>query len=246
MPAPPHWAHEPENAVGTLADRRTPLHNRCPAPRRLALAAVLLLGVLLGPALLHPAPAAAVVGELRILKGQATVFRGERQITVRRSLELKSGDRVRTAADSKAHLRFYPPLRGSAVIATADTEFRVRELRPRGGSVLRLLWGAVRSRLAAFSQRRPYLQTGTAVVGVKGTDFIVYVKRKEATEFIGVEGLIQAASRSRPDYTLRIGHRQWGEIVEGVKPKPPIHVPDELWFPALREFSFPGETPPTQ
>ena len=90
------------------------------------------------------------------------------------------------------------------------------------------------TRIASFS-------SPAAVIGIKGTDFIVYVKRKEASEFIGVDGLIEAASRSRPDYSLRIGKRQWGEIVEGQKPRPPIHVPDELWNPAMEEFRFPTQ-----
>jgi hypothetical protein len=84
------------------------------------------------------------------------------------------------------------------------------------------------------------MTTPVAVIGIKGTDFIVYVKRKEASEFIGVEGLIGAANARRPEYNIDIGKRQWGEIVEGQPPRPPIPVPDELWFPALEEFSFPS------
>jgi hypothetical protein len=184
------------------------------------------------------------VAELTVLQGSATVFRGQREIEVRRGLVLRDTDRVRTGPASKARLRFYRPLAGSGAIVTAETEFEVRALSARQGHVLRLVWGAIRSRLVAFSRRATFLRTGTAVVGVKGTDFIAYVKRENATEFIGVEGLIEAASRSQPAYSIRIGQRQWGEIVEGEKPNPPIRVPDALWFPALREFSFPGEPVP--
>jgi hypothetical protein len=45
--------------------------------------------------------------------------------------------------------------------------------------------------------------------------------------------LIEAASRSRPEFSLRIGKRQWGEIVEGQKPNPPVRVPDEDWEAAV-------------
>ncbi|MBI3992274.1 MAG: FecR domain-containing protein [Candidatus Lambdaproteobacteria bacterium] len=206
-----------------------------------------LMLALLGAALLLPHDALAAVGELTVLKGQATVFRGTREITVRRRIVLEADDRVRTAPESKVHLRFHAPLQGSDAIATTETEFQVRELTRRGKThPVRLVWGAIRSRLAAFPRRTAFMQTGTAVIGIKGTDFIVYVKRQNASEFIGVDGLIEAVSRSQPDYSIQIGTRQWGEIVEGEKPKPPIHVPDELWFPALQEFSFPGETPPTR
>ena len=204
-----------------------------------------LLAGLLAPAMLFPAEANGAVGEMIVLKGRATVIRGNRTIVVRRRLVLESGDRVRTGAGGKVQLRYFAPLRGSVFIATQNTVFVVREPRKRRRTyLLRLVWGAIRTRLADFSRRRPYMRTGTAVIGVKGTDFIVYVKRKNASEFIGVEGLIEATSRSRPEFSIRIGKRQWGEIVAGEKPKPPIRVPDALWFPALREFSFPGETPP--
>ncbi len=176
----------------------------------------LLLGALvclLAPAMLFPAEAHGAVGEMIVLKGRATVIRGRRTIVVRRRLVLESGDRVSTGAKGKVQLRYFAPLRGSVFIATRNTVFVVREPRRRRKTyLLRLVWGAIRSRLTAFSRRRPYMRTGTAVIGVKGTDFIVYVKRKNASEFIGVEGLIEAVSRSRPEFSLRIGKRQCGGI----------------------------------
>ena len=209
------------------------------------LAVLAVLAGMFAPALLFPAEAKGAVGEMIVLKGRAIVIRGSRTIVVRRRLVLESGDRVRTGAKGKVQVRYFAPRRGSGFIATRNTVFVVREpIKRKKTYLLRLVWGAIRSRLTAFSRRRPYMGTRTAFIGVKGTDFIVYVKRKNASEFIGVEGLIEAVSRSRPEFSIRIGKRQWGEIVEGEKPKPPIRVPDSLWFPALREFSFPGETPP--
>lgn len=192
-----------------------------------------------------PRAAQAAVGRMAVLAGQATVLRGDREIIVRHALLLEADDVVRTAPQSKVHVVFFPPLKGSDIVATQQTEFEVREWSAgRTISPLHLVWGAIRSRLLAFSRRETFMQTRTATIGVKGTDFIVYVKKENASEFIGVEGVMEATSRSRPEYALQIAHRQWGEIVEGQKPKPPVPVPDELWYPALREFSFPGETPP--
>ncbi len=61
----------------------------------------------------------------------------------------------------------------------------------------------------------------------------------QAAEFIGIDGPIEARSRSLPEFRFRIGERQWGEVVEGERPRPPISVPDALWESALREFRFP-------
>jgi hypothetical protein len=202
---------------------------------------------MLAAALLLPGALHAQVGEMTVLEGQATVYRGERAIAVKRALVLESEDRIKTGPGSKVHLRFHAPLAGAEMVATADTEFRVKELKRRDESnPIALVFGALRARIASFSSRATFTQTPTATIGIKGTDFITYVKRRNATEFIGVEGLIEAASRSRRDYSLRIGQRQWGEIVEGEKPKDPVSVPDEAWFPALREFSFPGEGSPAR
>ena len=200
-------------------------------------AAVLLSLVLLWGA----AAAQAAFGELRVLKGKAVVFRGRAEIHVVDRLTLEHGDRVETRKGGKVHIIPAGPLKGAEAIATSNTRLVVSDLRRRRKrSPFRLLFGAIRSRLRAYAGKAPFLRTATATIGVKGTDFIVYVKRKNASEFIGVTGLIEATSVSRPEYALRIGKRQWGEIVEGVKPKPPVRVPDDDWEQALREFSFPA------
>ena len=61
----------------------------------------------------------------------------------------------------------------------------------------------------------------------------------QAAEFIGIDGPIEARSRSLPEFRFRIGERQWGGVVDGERPRPPISVPDEPWKTALREFRFP-------
>jgi len=124
---------------------------------------------------------------------------------------------------------------------TEGTDFQVSALaNPRKASPLNLIFGAIRSRVVKYIDPKPFMGTPTAVVGIKGTDFITYVKKPKASEFIGVDGLVRCTSRSNAAHAIEIGQRQWGEIVEGQAPKPPIHVPDELWEPALKEFAFPS------
>lgn len=196
---------------------------------------------LLGAVMLFLAGAAhAQFGKLTVLKGEAVVERGARRIQVKRQLTLLDGYRLKTLDRSKVHIRLYSVPNNAEAILTANTTIAVHELNARKPlPPIRLLFGAIRSRVARSFRTVAFITSPTATIGVKGTDFIVYVKRKVATEFIGVDGLIEAASSSRPEYTLRIGKRQWGEIVEGEKPKPPVRVPDDVWDAALREFSFP-------
>ncbi|MBI4082663.1 MAG: hypothetical protein HY423_08645 [Candidatus Lambdaproteobacteria bacterium] len=186
--------------------------------------------------------ARAEFGRLIVAQGEAQVERRGLVIPVRATFTLLDGDRVRTLAGAKAYIELTGSLSGGRAVLTQSTTLDVHELAAgQTRSPLTLAFGAVRASLQRFLGGVPFVSTATATVGIKGTDFIVYVKREVATEFIGVEGLIECVSRSRPDYSIRIGHRQWGEIVEGEKPKPPIHVPDDQWEGALREFSYPGQ-----
>jgi len=202
----------------------------------------MLLAVLCAWALLAaPGLTVAAIGEVIVLKGEVSLIRGRIQARVQEKFDLEDGDRVVTALGAKALIRLAGEMQGTEAVVTEKTDFKVNELlRRREASPIELLFGAIRSRVIRYIEPKPFLRTPAAVIGIKGTDFIVYVKRKEASEFIGVEGLIEAASATRPEYSIQIGKRQWGEIVEGQPPRPPIPVPDELWNPAMEEFRFPS------
>jgi hypothetical protein len=200
------------------------------------------LALALCAALAAPGSARAAIGEVIVLKGEVNLIRGRIQARVLEKFELEDGDRVVTGTGAKALVRLSGAMAGTEAIVTEKTDFKVNELlQRREKSPIELVFGAIRSRVLKYADPKPFLRTPVAVIGIKGTDFIVYVKRKEASEFIGVEGLIRAGSATRPDYSIDIGKRQWGEIVEGQKPRPPIPVPDELWNPAMEEFAFPTE-----
>jgi len=212
-----------------------------PSPRlrrRAWLPAGLILLAAALPAL--PVRAQERVGTLEMLRGEASIVRRGVELRVRQRYPVRDGDRIVTGADAKALLVLQGPPAARAVLTRATT-LQVHAWRAQRRSPLQLLFGAVRTRLRRWlAADLPFVVTPTATIGIKGTDFITYVKRPRASEFIGVEGLIRAASRSRPADAIEIGRRQWGEIVEGETPKPPIRVPDDLWEAALAEFSFPA------
>lgn len=198
---------------------------------------------LLLAALLWPAAALAQVGELEVLQGYVVVHRGPIVISVTDRAALQHGDRLRTGEGSRAYVRLAGELDGSELLISQNTELRLNDLAlPTPRSPLELVAGAVRSRLLRWGLALPFMETTTAVVGVKGTDFIVYTERPDASQFIGVEGLIEARSRSLPTLAIELGPREWGEIVENEPPRPPIRVPDDIWSAAQAEFAFPGES----
>jgi hypothetical protein len=201
-----------------------------------ALGTVLAVLTVIGAA----APAQAAIGELIVLKGEVNLVRGRTKARIVEKFELEDGDRVVTSKGAKALIRLTGDMQGTEAVVTESTDFQVNALKnARKASPIDLIFGAIRSRVLKYSDPKPFMGTPAAVIGIKGTDFITYVKRKNASEFIGVDGVVKCTSRTNADYTIDIGKRQWGEIVEGQKPNPPIYVPDELWNPAMVEFSFP-------
>jgi len=215
--------------------------NRCSQIlRRLGLGWVAFLA--LSVAVLGEGNAQAAIGQLRVLIGEASITRGQQVIRVRQAATLEDGDQVQTQADTRAHIKLNAALGGGEALVQELTIVKVNDLTgPEKQSPLVLAIGSLRTRINKWARPEPYVTSATAVIGIKGTDFITWVKKPNATEFIGVEGLIDCVSRSRPEYSIQIGRKRWGEIVEGQKPAPPIEVPDALWDSALRDYAFPAQ-----
>jgi hypothetical protein len=214
----------------------------------LAVLLPLLLALGAGPAAGQPAeedarPRAPIAGQLTVLRGEARILRADRVIAVTQAALLEEGDRVQTLAGSRAYVRLRdapPAAAGMEAMLAEFTWVDIAALRAGPSAApLSLALGALRARVRHWATPGPFVTSAAAAIGIKGTDFVVVVRKPEASEFIGVEGLIECVSRSRPEFSLRIGPRQWGEIVAGLKPNPPVPVPDALWAAVLRDFAFP-------
>jgi hypothetical protein len=183
---------------------------------------------------------AASFGEVVVLKGRVIVTRSGAPFFVPGRAAVEEGDRVDTLAGAKAQLVIGAKEGGMQAILAARTTVTVGALKAGSGaaSPLSLVYGTLRARVRAWSGP-PFVATRAAVIGIKGTDFVTWVKRPKAAEFVGVEGLIECVSRSNASYSIRIGPRQWGEIVENEQPRAPVSVPDDVWEEVQRELSFP-------
>jgi hypothetical protein len=239
---------------------------------RLPLPTILLLGAALGAVLMTfgaaSVAAQARFAELRVLAGQAEVQRKSETFLLAQGqrMTLRHTDLIRTLAEGKVHLRLVQS--SAEAIITADTRIRAGDLtrdgRPR--DLLTVLYGGLRLRVKRWLGKEHPVQAGVATIGIKGTDFVTLVKRKQGgeymsdengaggdgagtdesdalqsipvTEFIGIEGTIEAVNRRHPAYRLTIGHRQWGQMLPDEPPAPPIRVPDDVWITTLETFSF--------
>jgi len=182
------------------------------------------------------APAAApVVGEVVELAGRVSLHangavRG-RPVTVA-GAAVAVADQLRTKADSKALLEF---LDGSQAMVTADSALSIKGLKrfaPQGGRVLFEIksQGGVAGVL---------IDTPTAVLGVKGTRFVVEPQDGGARVYLEEGELAVTAKRGE----FRMGKPR-GVSRPAVDPKVEAFKKrlDEEFTQALREFHMPAGT----
>jgi len=203
--------------------------------RTVAVLAVVLVG-------LGSAAGATPFGELRVLEGKAVISRAGKPFIVRTKAPVEDGDRIDTLADTKAQLIVGPQEDGVDAMLSSRTSITVAQVPQsiNAASPISLAFGALRARVRKWTGQ-PFIATRAATIGIKGTDFVTWVKRPQAAEFVDVTGLIDCVSRTNKDYSIQIGQRQWGEIVENEQPKAPIRVPDAVWDAVAKEFAFPDK-----
>lgn len=125
-------------------------------------------------------PAAAPVGQISLLIGEARVVRadGTRE-ALRRGMAILVGDRLETAANGHVHVRFVD---NGAVSVRPESVLEVQAYRydpqhPQSNEIrLRVEQGTSRSISGAATDQdktRFRLNTPIAAIGVRGTDFIV-------------------------------------------------------------------------
>ena len=146
------------------------------------------------------APAAVVEG----VQMPAWVDRGGRSYPLAPGMELRSGDQLRTGAESRVLLRFGE---GSAVKLGENAALRIVELAPSDNvfrSAMRVLQGAFRFTTAvAVKQRRRDVQVSVATVtlGIRGTD--VWGRARDERQIVClIEGSVEVGAPGETPVTL--------------------------------------------
>ena len=146
------------------------------------------------------APAAVVEG----VQMPAWVDRGGRSYPLAPGMELRSGDQLRTGAESRVLLRFGE---GSAVKLGENAALRIVELAPSDNvfrSAMRVLQGAFRFTTAVVAkQRRRDVQVGIATVtlGIRGTD--VWGRARDERQIVClIEGSVEVGAPGEAPVTL--------------------------------------------
>lgn len=162
--------------------------------------------------LLMPAGAAFAqnsegIGRVQQTQGLVTLTRGAAAQVVEAGIDLQAGDVVETQRGSAAALRYAD---GTQVQLGAGSRFTVSQMlrnpdRPQEERfTAQLLKGAMRVLTGSIAQRRPEnsrFSTGTATIGIRGTDFSVRICEDDCRVADGP----QVANSRLPELAGRVG-----------------------------------------
>ena len=174
----------------------------------------------------------AQVAELYLKKGLVKIIRGDDvQIInkLRAGLPLLNGDHVQTGANSKAKiiLKF-----SKEVIQLSSRSFFEVDDVNAVQSKIALLTGKGQFKIPknklTKKRKKPRfkVRTVTALIGVKGTEFVMGTGN-EQTSLLTLSGEVTMAPVSAPDIEVTIPQNQASTVVHGAAPTKPVTVPPE-------------------
>jgi hypothetical protein len=120
----------------------------------------------------------AIVGSVKIVRGNTTIHRGSQIIPAVEGLHLQASDRITTSAGGVIGIILQDGTRISlGPNTTLDIDrFLYEPAEGRFGLVLRLIRGAmayISGRLAQFSPGSVQVETPVGIVGLRGTEFAI-------------------------------------------------------------------------
>ncbi|TSA46398.1 MAG: hypothetical protein D4R56_03945, partial [Deltaproteobacteria bacterium] len=140
---------------------------------------------------------AASVGKISSLEGNVDITAAGKVRSVQIGDPVNAGDILRAKSKSKAEVTF---LDGNILRLAENTRVRITDYQPGEGktTTLDLFRGKTQNIILGLAKNARYeLQTPTAVVGVRGTDFIAFFQNG-VSGFIPKEGTIYGYNRTMP------------------------------------------------
>jgi hypothetical protein len=142
-------------------------------------------------------------------------------------------DNWQTQADSGAELVFVDDSRiQMGPLASLEiTEYLYNPQEKKRDSLISMMSGKVRfvvQDLQDFKEKRMRVQTQTAVVGTRGTDFIVWVVSPEITRVLGVSSDIDFCNARIPGACVTVSPNMTSEVRVTTAPTLPVVAPPEV------------------
>lgn len=157
------------------------------------------------------------------------------------------GDRLRTGSSDRAKI----VLADDSVLdigpdteVTLDTQIFERP-RHRFQSLLRLAKGKIRAWVSDYYREpraRYEVETPTAIIGVRGTEFIVvYVPPTEATDVVGIAETVEVAGKlGVMGGSVQVGPRLFTRVEKGRFPSAPQRLDEAAWQQYLQGVDLIG------
>ncbi|HJO58438.1 MAG TPA: FecR family protein, partial [Nitrospinaceae bacterium] len=191
---------------------------------------------------LFAVPVLAQQGLLLLEKGSAKVIGPERTRLLRKpgaKIVLQAKDRVQTGKDTFVKIR----IKGKPEIIELSSRsfFRMGKIT-RQTSSISLLTGKARfkiqGKLKKKSKRKRFqIRTVTALVGVRGTDFVVGASNTQ-TSLLTISGTVSVAPVSMPDIEIEVPANQASTVPQNSTPTAPVEV-----APKMREQIVKADSP---
>ena len=191
------------------------------------------------------------IGRLVDLDGTVEIVRTGAVVPASVGSAVHLGDAVRTRRPGRARLVLAD---GNVLNLGVDTVLVVDEqvFRPASStvrSIIRLLQGTTRALVSNYYSQPDTvyeLNTPTAVVGVRGTEFVaVFDPIGKVTDVLGVTGTVVVHSvLDRVKNEVVLGPRELTVVAAGRYPTAPIRVPDALYDQYLEGLDFIGQGQP--
>jgi hypothetical protein len=184
---------------------------------------------------------AASVGDLLLEKGLVKVRRNNVDTIYRdqgQTVSVQNLDEIQTGFDTRVTIRLTG--KDEAIELYSKSFFVVSNVNAEQSSVY-MPTGKARFKITAKKRvrkgRRAFrLRTANAMIGVKGTDFVVGASDGD-TSLLTLSGAVSFASLAAPDVEVEVGSNQASKIQASKPPTVPVDVP-----PQVREEVIQGDT----
>ena len=186
-------------------------------------------------------PVNAQQGLLVLKKGSVKVIGPERTSLLRKSgakIILKARDRVQTGRDTVAKIR----IKGKSEIIELKSRafFRMGKIS-RNTSSISLLTGKARFQILGKpvknnKRKRFQIRTVTALIGVRGTDFVVGASNTQ-TSLLTISGTVSVAPVSMPDIEIDVPANQASKVQQNSTPTQPVELSPSMRTKILKDDS---------
>ena len=171
--------------------------------------------------------AQSAVGELELKKGVVKVRRADRDLYFRKvgvRTPIFAGDELHSGKNTRANILFRDG--GETITLYAKSLFKVEEVSERRSFFGMSIGKAFFKVLAKLRKDKFTVQTPTATIGIKGTEFVAATDGVK-TFVMTTEGVVGLANVDFPDKEVLVQPNQASSVAPRTAPAPPIEVSQE-------------------